>query len=140
MFPRDRILPKSLCRAQRAQKPCSRAAFLLVSGPAWKEGEALPKADPASHLCYSLPTCPHCCLSLCTHKNTPRDCLLLCKQQLCRPFCSSSLHEAAGCLGRAARVLINTLFHVGFPFPGAPSRGHRCHRQCQHCSNCRSSS
>lgn len=86
-----------------------------------KEGEALPRADPALNACCPLLTLLYLSpsLSLCTCRNKSRDCLLLCKPQLHRSLCSSSLCAAAGCLGRASGVLINILCSIlGFPCLG----------------------
>lgn len=80
--------------------------------------------------------CPQPCLSLCTCRNSSRDCLLLCKPQLHRSLCSSSLCAAAGCLGKGFWGFDKySLFHIGFPLPGAVLLRQWCSQQCQHCSN-----
>lgn len=100
-----------------------KSCLSLVSGAAWgRRGKPSPgqiqPLMPASPPLHS-PACPHPCQSLCTRRNTPRDCLLSCKPQLCRPLYSSSLHAVAGCLGRAAGILINIFFSIlAFPCLG----------------------
>lgn len=87
-----------------------------------EEEEALPGADPALHACcpllsllYLSPALP---VPLHLQKHS-KDCLLLCKPQLHRSVCCSSLCAAAGCLGRASGVLINILCSIlGFPCLG----------------------
>lgn len=111
---------RDLCRAQRAPWPHSRAASLLVSRAAWgrRRKPCLGQIQPLVPAAPSLhsPACLHPCLSLCTHRSTPRDRLLLSKPQLCRPLfppCSSRLPEK-GCRG-----LINTPFSIlAFPCLG----------------------
>lgn len=103
----------------------------------WKEGEALPgqiqpfmPAAPSLHCSVpSLPVPLHLQkqlqrLSLAVQAPAPQISLLL------LPLCSSRL-LGEGCWGFDKY----SLFHIGFPLPGAVLLRQWCFQQCQHCSN-----
>lgn len=113
-----RTLPRDLRRAQRAprlQTCLSAGAWGGMGKPCLRQIQSLAPAAPSPH----SPACPQPCLSLCTQGNTPGDHLLSCKH-----LCSSPLHAAAGCLGRAAGLSVNILFSIlASPCLGLPCSG-----------------
>lgn len=121
------------------REPHNPAQELLFCRCLEKERGALPRADPALHACCplltllyvspSLPVPLHLQkqlqgLSLAVQAPAPQISLLL------LPLCSSRLLEE-DCWGFDKY----SLFHIGFPLPGAVLLRQWCFQQCQHCSD-----